>query len=115
MPVVAGVMGADTVERGGDNFTETGRGGGLRYRGWPNDSGGTFQYTNCDQIAVPNRSHVRMAQTNERLCSTRCQNKLDFKTIRLMKVDYGTEIATTQAVLRKVAIQDDSVEQVEHG
>ena len=32
-----------------------------------------------------------------------------------MEVDDGTEVTTTQAMLGKVPIQDDGVEQVEHG
>ena len=64
---------------------------------------------------VSNRSNVREAQTDERLSLTRCEDKLDFKTIGRVKIHDSAEVTTTQAMLGKVPIQNDGVEQVEHG
>ncbi len=82
---------------------------------WAASSGSALQIANGDQVAVSNRSNIRDADTDERLGLTRRQDKLDFKTIGSVKIYDGAEVTTTQAMLRKVPIQDDSVEQVEHG
>ena len=82
---------------------------------WAASSGSALQFANGDQVAVSNRSNVREAQTDERLSLTRCEDKLDFKTIGRVKIHDSAEVTTTQAMLGKVPIQNDGVEQVEHG
>ncbi len=61
------------------------------------------------------RSHIAVKHPDEHLSLAGGQNKLDFKTIGWVNVDDGTQITAAQTVLGQVAIQNDSVEQVEHG
>ena len=78
-------------------------------------SGSALQYANSDQVTFTDRANVLVAQADERLCLAGCQHELDFKTIGVVHVDNGAEIATTQTVLRQVSVQNDGVEEIEHG
>jgi hypothetical protein len=82
---------------------------------WAASSGGAFQIANGDQVAVSDCSNVCVVQADERLDFAGCEDELDLKTVRRMQADDGAEITSTQAVLGKVPIQNDGVEQVEHG
>jgi hypothetical protein len=82
---------------------------------WAASSGSALQVANGNQVAVSDRAHIGVVQANERLSLTGRENKLDFKTIRFVNVDDGAKIAAAQAMLGQVPIQDDGVEQVEHG
>ena len=82
---------------------------------WAASSGSSLQVANSNQVTVSDRAHVGVMQANERLRLTRGEDKLDFKTIGRVKVDDRPEIATAQTMLGQVPIQNDCVEQVEHG
>jgi hypothetical protein len=45
----------------------------------------------------------------------RGEDELNLETIGRMNINDRAEITTTQAMLGEIPIQDDSVEQVEHG
>ena len=74
-----------------------------------------LQIANRDQVACSDCAHVGVMQTYERMRIATDPDKLDLKTVRVVNVDNGTKIAATQATLGQVPIQDDGVEQVEHG
>ena len=81
---------------------------------WAASSGSALEVAYRNQIRVANGAFVGGEKTDQGLRLTRRQHELDLKTVGCMKVDNRAEIATAQAVLGKVPIQDDCVEQVEH-
>jgi hypothetical protein len=82
---------------------------------WAASSGSSLQVANSDQVAVSDRAYVGVVQADERLSLSGREDKLDFKTVGFVKVDDSAKIAAAQAMLGQVPIQDDGVEQVEHG
>jgi hypothetical protein len=77
-------------------------------------SGSALQVSNCDQIAICDRTNVSQPERYESLRLSGCKNELDIKTIRRVDIDHSAQISASQPVLREIAIEDNCVEEIEH-
>jgi hypothetical protein len=73
---------------------------------------GSSVATNRDEVLVLDRAHVREREFNQRLRATRGPHKFDIESFRFIHLNHCTQIATTKAVLRQVALQNNCVERV---
>jgi hypothetical protein len=69
-----------------------------------------------DQVLIFDGPHVSGPESHQGLGLAGGGHKLDFEAIRLVDLDHCSEIASPQPVLRKVAVEDHSVEKIHfHG
>lgn len=74
---------------------------------------GPLQRAHSDQVIVVNVPDVRRLERDQRLRSARGGHELHLKTIRLVALDDGTQVTTSEARLGQLSLQDHSVEQLE--
>lgn len=85
----------------------------VRCKAWL--AGCSFERSNGNKIMITNVPNVLSTKRDQCLCSPRCSHEFDLEFIGGMQFDYGAKVTTTKPAVWDVALQNNCVEQLEHG